>query len=465
MSPQAMATSPSRAADEIIARLERIPFSRFHWRLFSYLSAASIFDAFDALTIAVALTVVFTEFHISFVNAGLLISAAYVGQLIGALAVGSLSEIYGRKATFMWSLVIFGLFSLGTALSWNFQSLLIFRLLQGFGLGAEVPIGAALFSEYVRGEHRGVLTAIYNAIFGIGLLLCPLVGLGLFVAFGDALGWRILFGLGALPLILAIFVQLHVPESARWLAEKGRVEEAGRIVARIEAEASRGGHRLLPPQVMFQADTKPTSFAELFSRTYLRRTILCFTIFFCAYFVLYGYAVWLPGLYVRIGGLSAQMALILTIITSVVSQAINYAVALMTDRVGRKPIMLCSFLIVVLGTVLGVALALAGSATWPTLFASSMIMSIGGGLLGGFVYVWTPELFPTRMRSWATSASSAWNRIGSIISPILVGYILSANIGIAPIFIMFGIVSLAGLIVTWTLGVETKRQVLETLSA
>ena len=69
------------------------------------------------------------------------------------------------------------------------------------------------------------------------------------------------------------------------------------------------------------------------------------------------------------------------------------------------------------------------------------------------------------MRSWATSASMAWNRIGSIIAPILVGYILAANIGIAPIFIMFGIVSLAGLIVTWTLGVETKRQVLETLSA
>ena len=127
--------------------------------------------------------------------------------------------------------------------------------------------------------------------------------------------------------------------------------------------------------------------------------------------------------------------------------------------------MLCSFLIVVLGTVMGAALALAGSATWPTLFASSLIMSIGGGLLGGFVYVWTPELFPTRMRAWATSASSAWNRIGSIISPILVGYILAANIGIAPIFIMFGIVSLVGLIVTWTLGIETKGRVLETLSA
>ena len=88
MSPQIMATSSARPADEIIARLERIPFSRFHWRLFFYLSAASIFDAFDALTIAVALTVIFTEFHISFVNDGLLISAAYVGQLIGALAVG-----------------------------------------------------------------------------------------------------------------------------------------------------------------------------------------------------------------------------------------------------------------------------------------------------------------------------------------------------------------------------------------
>ncbi|MCG6533534.1 MAG: MFS transporter [Syntrophales bacterium LBB04] len=458
-------TDVSRAADEIVARLERIPFSRFHWRLFSLLSIASIFDAFDALTIAIALTVIFREFHISFVNAGMLISAAYVGQFFGAIIVGSLSEIYGRKITFISSLVIFGFFSVATALAWSFQSLLVFRLLQGIGLGAEVPIGAALFTEYMRGERRGVFSAVYNAIFGLGLLLCPIVGLVLFTAFGNALEWRILFALGGIPLILAFVAKAKLPESSRWLAEKGRIEEADRLVAGIEKEATSGGRVLEPPKVTYRADTKPTKFGELFSATYLRRTILCFTIFFCSYFVLYGYAVWLPGLYVRLGGLNARTALVLTIITGVVMQVVNYTVALFTDRVGRKPIMLVSFMVVVVGAALGFFLTSLNIATWPTLFVSSLVMSTGGGLLGGFVYVWTPELFPTRMRSWATSASSAWNRIASFISPTVVGVLLSTDVGIGGVFILFGLVSLGGFFVTLALGVETKRQVLESLSA
>src|ERR687885_661872 len=139
-------TPESRAADEIVARMERLPFGRFQLRLASLLGIGTFFDAYDSLAISVALTVIFTTLNIGFANAGLLIGAAYVGQFVGAITFGYLGERLGRKPTFVVALGVFGLFSLVTAFTWDFQSLLAARLLQG--LGAEVPLAAALFNEY-----------------------------------------------------------------------------------------------------------------------------------------------------------------------------------------------------------------------------------------------------------------------------------------------------------------------------
>src|ERR1019366_5689800 len=149
----------SRMADEIVARLERIPVGRFQLRLASMLGVGTFFDAFDALAIGVALTVILPSLHISFVNAGLLISAGYVGQFFGALIFGYLAERYGRKPAWIASTLIFSLFALAAALSWSFNSLLLARVLGGIGLGGEVPIAGALFNEYVRSKHRGLVVS------------------------------------------------------------------------------------------------------------------------------------------------------------------------------------------------------------------------------------------------------------------------------------------------------------------
>src|SRR5438067_7875660 len=197
-------TTSSRAADEIVARLERLPFSPFHVRLASMLGVGTFFDAYDSLVISVALTVVFTSLHISFVNAGLLIGAAYVGQFVGAIVFGYLGERFGRKPAFVLALALFGLLSFVTALTWGFQSLLIARIVQGVGLGAEVPLAAALFNEYIRGKNRGTVGMLYQSLFFWGLFLAPLVGLGLISTLGPDLGWRAAFVVGAIPLVVAL---------------------------------------------------------------------------------------------------------------------------------------------------------------------------------------------------------------------------------------------------------------------
>lgn len=457
-------TTASRAADEIVARLERLPFSRFHLRLASLLGTGTFFDAFDSLAIAVALTVVFTTLHIGFVNAGLLISSAYIGQFVGAIVFGYTSEVFGRRLSFVIALGIFGFFSVLAAISWNFESLFAIRLLQGIGLGAEVPIAGALFNEYVRGKSRGQVVMIYESAFTWGLLLTPLIGAGLFALIGPALGWRVLFGIGGIPLLVAVVAYFKLPESARWLADKGRYAEADGLVKQIEREHDPAA--LAPVEIRYRADIRPTQFGELFKGMYLNRTILSWVQWFTTYFVTYGYSVWLPTLYVQLGGLNPRNAVLLSVSSGLVSVVMAYVFAWAVDRIGRKPMFVFGFALSMLGAILGIVfVAVLHITGWPTLLTANLFMSVGMGFNAIGVYVYTPELYPTRMRAWATATGSSMNRVASFIAPLLVGGILAAKMGIQTVFIMFFCVSLLGFIVMVILGVETKQRVLEELSA
>lgn len=457
-------TSGSLAGDEVIARLERIPFGRWHLQIGGVLGAGTLFDAFDAISIATVLTVVFTTMHISFLNSGVLISSGYAGQFFGAIAGGWLAERYGRRPVWLVALACFALLSLGAALSWSFGSLLVSRILQGFGLGAEVPVAAALFNEYVRSRHRGLVVTVYESLFPWGLFLAPLVGLGLITWLGPNLGWRVLFGVGALPLVACVFAYFRLPESARWLVNQGRSDQADHIVSRMEDEARAGGASLAEPEVRYRADVKATRITELFAPAYRRRTILSWTQWFTIYFISYGFTTWLPSLYVRIGRLPVSNALILSVITSGIGIVTYYICALLIDHLGRKTLFLISYSFFVLGGVFGVVAAgIFHQTGWPVLFITALLVQLGL-FQNGAVYLYTPELYPTRMRAWATSVGSSINRVAAAIGPILVGVILAAGLGIGSVLGMFGVVALGGLVVMAVMGIETKRRVLEEIA-
>lgn len=449
--------------NEIIARLERLPFSRFHWRLAALLGVGTFFDAFDALAIAVALAVIFTTLHISFINAGLLISAAYVGQFVGAWLFGYLSEAYGRKPAFIAALLLFGLLSIATAFAWDFHSLLILRMVQGLGLGGEVPVAGALFNEYLRSSNRGRVGLLYQSLFIWGAALTPAIGVAIFSIVGQDLGWRVLFFLGGLPALVAIYACYALPESARWLADRGRYDEADRIIAGIEAEKRQ---EALPPlRVKRLPDPRRTRLAELFSGIYRRRTIMLWTQWAATFFVAYGYSIWLPTLYVRIGGLPVTNALLLTLVSWTVTLAIMYLQAYLLETVGRKPLFVLGFAMIALGGAFGAVAVFFFHATgWPILFASAIIMGLGTALNSSACVSYTAELYPTRMRGLGVATGSSMNRLASIVSPAAVGALLDAHYGIESVFAMFAAVGLIGLVVLATLGVETKGRPLEELS-
>jgi MFS transporter, putative metabolite:H+ symporter len=454
----------NRATDNTVARLERLPFGRVHLRVAGLLGVGTFFDAFDSLVIATVLTVVISTFHVGFGSAGLLISAAYVGQFVGALTLGVVAERRGRRMAFILSLATFGVLSLVAALAWNFESLLVLWLLQGIGLGAEVPIAGALFNEFVRGRSRGRAVMIYESIFSWGILLAPLIGLLFFSLFGQELGWRLLFVFGALPVAVSVVAYFKLPESPRWLAERGRGAEAARLLDEMEADATARGTVLEQPQVTVAATVKPTRFGELFSPYYRRRTALSWVTWFCGYFILYGFSTWLPTLYVRLGGLPTGSALWLTVLVSAFYLVEIYVFALTVDRVGRKPWFVAGFALAVVGAAFGAVAILLGATAWPVLFVAGLLMGLGITPVTAGLYLYTPELYPTRMRAWATATGSSLNRVASAIGPILVGALLGAGLGLPSVFAAFGVVALVGMLVMAWLGIETKQRVLEELA-
>lgn len=455
--------SMSEERSDVIARLERLPFSRLHLRVAAILSVGTFFDAFDAIAIATALTVIFTTLHIGFFDAGLVFSSAYIGQFVGAWGFGVLSERYGRKITFVSALFLFGTLSIATAFAWDLQSLVAIRVVQGLGLGGEIPVAAVLINEMLRSRKRGRVSMIYQTVFQWGALLTPVIGLLFFNLFGQALGWRLMFVFGGIPAIAAIYAWFKLPESPRWLVDRGRYDEAAAVLC--EMENQEWAKPLEAPQPITLPPLEQLRFGELFGGIYFRRTVAVWAAWLCSFFVAYGFSLWLPTLYVKIGGLPVNDALALSIVPWIVNMSLMYLSALFVDRIGRKPILVFGFLAIMVAGFGGAFVVYHWHTTvWQVLFGVGLMLGVGSSLCTTILFPYTAELYPTRMRGLGVAAGSSMLRLAAIVAPSAVGALIATGFGIESVFAMFGIVGFIGAVVLAYLGIETKQQSLEILS-
>ncbi|MCU1615059.1 MAG: hypothetical protein JWO98_2599 [Frankiales bacterium] len=219
----------------LLGRLERLPLTRFHLRIASILGLATFFDAFDTVVISVALTAILGSFGASVETAGLLIAAGSLGQIVGATGLGYASERFGRRIAFIASSLLFGLLSLGAAFAWSIPSLLVLRLIQGLGLGAEVPVAAAMFNEFARARSRGRIALAYGSLFVWGGLAASLTAGVLLAVFPPQDAWRYLFAIGTVPALAALWACLRLPESPRHLVRHGDLATARAVVEQMEA--------------------------------------------------------------------------------------------------------------------------------------------------------------------------------------------------------------------------------------
>lgn len=419
---------------------------------------ATFFDAFDVLTIAYVLPVLAGTWRLKPQEIGFLISASFVGQIFGALFFGWLAERIGRLPSATYTIACYSLMGFGCALSRNFTSLFLFRILQGIGLGGEVPIAAAYINEIFHAKGRGRFFLIYELIFPAGLVGAGLLGFILV----PRIGWQVMFVIGALPAALVLFLRRILPESPRWLISRGRFEEAEQVIADAEQSVRTDDKQPVfspTPTQGAPSHELASNWRELFGNRYRRRTFVVWGLWVFTYFITYGINTWLPTMYKTFYQVSISDALRNGLITNLAGLAGAFFCALAIDRLGRRTWFVVAFLIASV-PLIGLWLLGAETPMQVLVLASVSFMFITSNAM--LVYLYTPEIYPTRLRTLGTGAASAWLRIAAASGPVVVGFVFSGY-GIRGVFLLFGVLSVAGAFLA--LGTtETRERSLEEIS-
>ncbi|MFB9759801.1 MFS transporter [Ectobacillus funiculus] len=441
----------SNQASQLITRMESVPFSRWHIKPRIIMGSATFFDAFDALSLAFVLPVLIGLWNLTPGQIGILIGSGYLGQAVGAIFFGWLAERFGRVFSAKWTVFLMSVMSIACVFAGNFQALLLLRFVQGIGVGGEVPVAATYINELSVAHGRGRFFMLYEMIFPLGLMLSAQIGALIVPSFG----WKWMFligGIGGL-IVFALFFMLR--ESPRWLISKGRLGEAERIIEEIEASTDkRVSVTMSAPQAVVKGNWK-----ELFSPFYRSRTFIVWTLWFSAYFVSNGLNNWLPSLYKTVYHLPLEDSLRAASITNVVQLVAVFACALLIDRIGRKRWATIAFLV---AGLLLVALWVSGAkSAYSVMYLGSMAYGVMGTVTV-LLYLYTPEIYPTRMRVLGTAFATAWLRLASAIAPTILGFILGAK-GISTVFMLFAGIAVIGAFMAFRM-VETSGKVLEDIA-
>lgn len=437
---------------DIISRLEKIPVSRFHYKLLLITGLGWMFDAMDTGIIAFVLPTLAKAWGLSAAQMGYIGSMGLVGMALGAIFAGTLADRFGRKWLFAATLVIYSVSTGLCSIAWNFESLLFFRFLVGFGLGGQLPVAVTLVSEYSPPAARGKFIVLLESFWGLGWLVAALIAYFVIPYYG----WKSAFLIGALPAFYVFHVWRAVPESVRYLTNKGRLEEAHAIVSEMEqASGTKPVQEIVAPPVQAKG---ATSFADIWSPQFARRTLVLWLLWFGIVYSYYGIFTWLPSLMVGQGYTvikSFEYVLIMTL-----AQLPGYfSAAYLVDRIGRKTT-LASFL--ALSAVSAYFFGQGGTPQTVLLWGSLMsFFNLGAW---GVVYTYTPELYPTRIRAFGSGWAAAVGRIGGILAPTVVGYMITGEQGFSHVFMMFTGVMLVVAVIVWIAGEETKGKSLDEIS-
>lgn len=449
---------PAEAQAEIGARLERLPITRQVWWARNIVGAATFFDGYTVIAIAYAMPVLAKEWDLSARQIGMILSAGYLGQLLGSVFFGWLAERIGRLHVLLFTILLFVSMDIACLFAGGAAAMMAFRFVQGIGTGGEVPVASAYINELIGSKKRGRFFLLYEVMFLLGLVAAG--GIGYFLV--PAYGWKAMFMVGLVPAAILIPLRFFMFESPRWLASKGRYDKADAIVSELERGAERR-HGPLPAPV-FDRGALPkaqrSDWRELFGSVYLKRTLVIWCLWFCSYLVANGLITWLPTLYRQHFGLSLQQSIAYGFLTSLAGVAAAVACALSIDRVGRKRWYVIAF---AAGSIPLLALAMLGGTSALQVLVFAALGYAAVQTITFSLYLYSAELYPTRIRAIGTGLGSAWLRLGSASGPLVVGAVI-AGIGLRYVFVAFAAVLLAGAAVTLLCALETKGRSLEELS-
>ena len=446
-----------------LRRMERLPFTRFHWRLLWMGGLGYTFDAMDGAMIAFILPAVSSLWGLTNQQTGWLGSSAMIGYLFGAFLAGTLGDLIGRRAVMMHALAIYSIATLVAAFAPDWQFLFAWRVIASFGTGAESAIIAPFLAEFVQRKHRGRFVGSLSGFFSFGFVFAAL--LGYFVVPRSPDGWRIVQILSALPILMLLWWRRSLPESPRWLIQRGRSAEAASEVDRIEAalsddERARLAHLEtveLPRAAAAQGGTFAKNLAALWSPQMARTTLMLWVLWIAITFSYYGFFTWIPTLLVK-QGMTITKSFGYSIVIYLAQIPGYYSAAFVSEKLDRKWTIVTYM---VLGGVSAWLMSNARSDAAITLAGISLSFFMNGTYAA--IYAYTPELYPTSFRTTGMGVASAFGRIGGLSAPIVIGYTF-ARIGFSGVFVITTIVLVVGALAVALLGIGTAGKSLEQIA-
>ena len=380
-----------------------------------------LFDAMDVGLLSFILAALKQDWGLSATQLGTIGSVNSIGMALGAFVFGLYADKKGRKAAFLFTLLMFSIASGLSAFAWGLYSLLVLRFFIGMGLGGELPVASTLVSESVAPNVRGRVVVLLESFWAVGWILAALIAYFLIPL--PSVGWRGAMILCAMPAFYALYLRFNLPDSPTY-SHSNEIIKKETVIQKIRL---------------------------LFSKPFRQQSVMLWIVWFCVVFSYYGMFLWLPSVMMMKGFdmvKSFQYILIMTL-----AQLPGYfTVAWLIERVGRKWV-LVSYLS---GTLISAYLFGQADTANQLLIYGALLSFFNLGAWGA-MYAYTPEQYSTNIRATGSGMAASVGRIGGILGPLMVGLLMAKDFSVSAVFALFSLSILVAIMAIVILGKETKQ--------
>lgn len=454
-----------------------VPLTNMQKRIWLLATAGKFFEGMVVFMTGVALPLMVVEFTLTPSQKGIIGAAVLAGILIGATALGGLSDRFGRKRMFIAELIIFVGFLVALVFSPSWLWTAIFLLGMGAALGCDYPTAHLVISESIPSKDRGKMVLGAFGFQAVGALVGTAVGYLILANIPEVTAWRWMYASAIIPAILVIIGRFYISDSAQWLLSRGEKAQAEHEIQRLLEREPQYPQRIeLAETATATAERRPaTGFGALFSRANRRATVFASLPWFLQDLGTYGIGIFTPTiLAATVGHKTDSPHNIADIISNDIIAAKGAAMldlllivgilaaVFLADRIGRVRLQVIGFI----GCAAGLALA---ALSLNTSGATQMFLLFGGFMLFNFMtnlgpnaqtYLIAGEVFPTAIRGKGAGFAASFAKIGAVTTAFLFPVLL-ADIGTQNLLMILIGTSIAGALITWLFRIETAGLNLE----
>jgi MFS transporter, putative metabolite:H+ symporter len=375
-----------------------------------------LFDAMEVGMVSFVIAAVAVDWNLGAEQKGLISAINSLGMAAGAAFAGAFADKYGRRAVLIWTLLIFCAASGLSALATSFFVLCLLRFVAGFGLGGELPVASTLVSESVPVKDRGRAVVLLESFWAGGWIVSALIAYFVIPDYG----WRMALLIGALPALYALYLRRTIQESPRYKSSTSKKLSFSQRLASVWSEKHR------------------------------KSTITLWVLWFTVVFSYYGIFLWLPSV-MLLKGFDLVRSFQYVLIMSIAQLPGYFTAAYLVEKYGRKFVLVTYLLLTAVS-----AIWFGNADTVGTLIAAGCCLSFFNLGAWGAMYAYTPELYPTAVRSTGVGLAASFGRLGGVIGPYLVGMLVARKMAITSIFTIFFVTIIIGAIAVLFFGKETK---------